>query len=159
MSVRIDYHQVAPGAVRAMLGLEQYLAGQKGEEGLPPSLLELVKIRVSQLNGCAYCLDMHTKDARAAGESEQRLYLLGTWEEAPCFDPREKAALAWAEGLTLQAQNGVTEALFRRTRQQFSERQLADLTLAIVAINGWNRFAVALGAEVGSYRAGQQVTA
>lgn len=159
MSVRIDYYQVAPGAVRAMLGLEQYLAGQEGEEGLPPPLLELVKIRVSQLNGCAYCLDRHTKDARAAGESEQRLYLLGAWEEAPCFDPREKAALAWAEGLTLQAQQGVSEELFHRARQQFSERQLADLTLAIVAINGWNRFAVGLGAEVGSYRAGKHLPA
>jgi len=122
------------------------------ESGLEHSLLELVKLRASQLNGCAYCLDMHSKDARAAGETEQRIYVLSAWREAPFYTPRERAALAWTEAVTLVA-NGVSDARREAARKEFSEKELADLTLAIVTINGWNRLSIALGADVGSYRA------
>jgi len=147
MEKRFDYWKASPGAVQAMLGLEQYTR----QSGLEPALLELVKMRASQINGCAYCLDMHSKDARAAGESEQRLYVLSAWREAPFYTERERAALAWTEAVTEIAREGVSDALYRHAREHFSEKELADLTLAIVAINGWNRLAIALGADVGSY--------
>ena len=102
-------------------------------------------------NGCAYCIDMHTKDARAAGESEQRLYALSAWHETPFFTVRERAALAWTEALTLVSENGVPDELFRATREHFSERELVDLTMAVVAINGWNRIAISFRPPVGSY--------
>jgi AhpD family alkylhydroperoxidase len=144
---RIDYARVAPGTVHAMNALQRYTQ----ESGLEHSLLELVKLRASQLNGCAYCLDMHSKDARAAGETEQRIYVLSAWREAPFYTPRERAALAWTEAVTLIA-GGVSDDLRQATRKEFSEKELADLTLAIVTINGWNRLSIALGADVGSYR-------
>ena len=122
------------------------------QSGLNPALLELVKTRVSQNNGCSYCLDMHTKDARAAGETEQRLYLLSAWREAPFYSARERAALAWAEAVTLLAEQGVSDAEYAEVRSQFDEKTLVDLTLAIVAINGWNRLAVPFRSETGNYQ-------
>jgi AhpD family alkylhydroperoxidase len=148
MPQRIQSAKVAPGAYHAMLGLERYIH----ECGLERPLLELVKMRASQINGCAYCLDMHSKDARSAGESEQRLYVLNAWREAPFYSARERAALEWTEAVTRLGEHGVPDELFERVHQQFSDKELADLTLAIVAINGWNRLAIALGAEVGSYQ-------
>jgi AhpD family alkylhydroperoxidase len=120
--------------------------------GLEHSLLELVKTRSSQINGCAHCLDMHTKDARAAGESEQRLYTLSAWRETPFFSGRERAALAWTEAVTRIADTHVSDALYAEARAQFSEKELADLTLAIVAINGWNRLAISFQAPTGNYQ-------
>lgn len=148
MTPRIDYTTVAPEAVRALYGVEKYLR----QCGLEHSLLELIKIRCSQINGCAYCLDMHTKDARAAGETEQRIYTLSAWHETPFFTEREQAALAWAERITLVASGGVPQELFDKTREQFSEKELADLTWAVVAINAWNRIALSFGNVVGSYQ-------
>jgi len=146
---RIDYKKMAPEAYKAMLGIETYVRGS----GLEGSLLELVKTRVSQINGCAHCLDMHTKEARAAGETEQRLHLLATWREAPFYSDRERAALLWAETLTRISTNDVSDELYAEVRRHFDEKALVDLTLAIIAINGWNRLAVPFRAETGSYRA------
>jgi len=144
---RLDYARVAPGAVHAMYALQQYTQSS----GLEHSLLELVKLRSSEINGCAYCLDMHSKDARAAGETEQRIYVLSAWREAPFYTPRERAALAWTEAVTL-IPNGVTDELYESVREHFDEKELVDLTLAIVTINGWNRLSISLGADVGSYQ-------
>src|SRR5437899_12845112 len=135
MPQRIPSAKVAPGAYHAMLGLERYIH----ESGLERPLLELVKMRASQINGCAYCLDMHSKDARTAGESEQRLYVLNAWREAPFYSERERAALEWAEAVTQIAEHGVPDELFESVRKHFSDKELADLTVALVAINGWNR--------------------
>jgi AhpD family alkylhydroperoxidase len=148
---RIDYRtQSAPGALDGMRALEQHVR----QSGLGPLLLELVKTRASQLNGCAFCIDMHTKDARAHGETEQRLYGLSAWRDAPFYSSRERAALEWTEALTLVAGNDVPDDLYARVRQHFDERQLVDLTLAIVAINGWNRLAISLRfPEPGSHKA------
>lgn len=154
MSTRIKYPKVAPGVLTAMLGLEEYAH----QCGLEAPLLELVKMRASQINGCAFCLDMHSKDARAAGETEQRLYLLSAWREAPCYSERERAALAWTEALTLIADSHVPDEVYHAVRPHFSEKELADLSLAIVAINGWNRLAVAFRSEVGAYQARKPVT-
>lgn len=148
MEPRIAYGQVAPGAMQAMQGLEAYVRGSS----LPQGLLELVRIRASQINRCAYCLDMHTKDARAEGESEQRLYALSAWRETPFYSDRERAALAWTEALTLVSQDPVSDDLYAETRAQFIEREIVDLTLAIVAINGWNRLGVGLRSVPGSYQ-------
>lgn len=142
-SLRIDYKGVAPGAVQAMLGLENYLRGC----GLEKSLLTLVKIRASQINGCAYCLDMHAKEAHESGETEERLRSIRTWRDATCFTPRERAALAWAEALTLVSQGGVTEQLFQETRGHFSEPEMVNLSLAIISINGWNRLNIGFRSE------------
>ncbi len=149
MKQRIDYKKVAPEAYKAMLGIEAYVRGS----GLEHSLLELVKTRVSQINGCAHCLDMHTKDARAAGETEQRLYLLPAWREAPFYSDRERAALVWAEAVTQISTNDVSDELYAEVRRHFDEKALVDLTLAVVGINGWNRLAVPFRAETGSYQA------
>ncbi len=146
--MRLNYSEVSPGVIKAMMGLENHAR----KSGLEPSLLELVKVRASQLNGCAYCLDMHTKDARAAGETEQRLYGLSTWREAPYYTARERAALAFTESVTLITKSHVSDEEFNMARQQFSEKELVDLTLAIVAINGWNRLAIAFRSEAGHYR-------
>jgi AhpD family alkylhydroperoxidase len=135
MKSRIDLAKVAPGVYRAMLGLEKYLH----DCGLETSLLDLVRMCASQINGCAFCLDMHSKDARAAGETEQRLYLLDAWREAPFYSERERAALAWTEALTLVADNHVPDEIYNEVRQHFSEEELVNLSLAVVAINGWNR--------------------
>ena len=149
MSQRLNYKNAAPKGFEAMLALE----GHVRASGLEHALLELVKTRVSQINGCAFCLDMHTKDARAAGESEQRLYLLNAWREAgPMYTPRARAALAWAEAVTQLGPHGIPDALYDEVRGQFDEKALVDLTLAIVAINGWNRLAIPFRSEAGSYQ-------
>ena len=148
MSERIDYAKAAPGAFRAMFMLEKYVRGC----GLEASLLELVRMRASQINGCAFCLDMHSKDARAAGETEQRLYLLSAWREAPFYTDRERAALAWTEALTLVTDGHVPDEVYAEAREHFGEKELADLSLAVVAINGWNRLAIAFRPEVGKYQ-------
>jgi AhpD family alkylhydroperoxidase len=145
--MRIDYRTVAPEAITAMLGLERVVH----ESALEPELLELVKMRASQLNGCGYCLDMHSKDARARGESEQRLHLLAAWREAPFYGERERAALAWCEALTLLPQTGAPEDVYANLERYFDQEEIVALTLAIVAINGWNRFAVGLRSPVGDY--------
>jgi AhpD family alkylhydroperoxidase len=148
MQSRIEYAKVAPGAMTAMLGLETYVR----HCGLEHSLIELVKLRASQINGCAYCVDMHTKDARAQGETEQRLYAVVAWEETPFFTERERAALAWTEAVTLVGQGHVPDAVYEQARCSFGERELIDLTLAIIAINGWNRLAISFRTVPGTYQ-------
>jgi AhpD family alkylhydroperoxidase len=144
---RINFKRVAPSAYRAMLALESYVH----QSGLEPSLLELVKMRASQINGCAYCLDMHSKDARAAGETEQRLYLLSAWREAPFFNERERAALAWTEAVTLISETHVPDEAYSTAKGQFSDEELVNLTMAIVAINGWNRLEISFRGIPGAY--------
>ena len=149
---RLNSMENAQGALSAMYGLTGYLA----KSGLEKNLLHLVEFRVSQINGCAYCLDMHSKDFRAAGESEQRLYLVSAWRESPFYSEREKAALRWAESLTLLSEGGgAPDEVFERARKQFSERKLIDLTMAVITINGFNRLNVAFRNEPGSYQPGQ----
>jgi AhpD family alkylhydroperoxidase len=148
MKQRLNYAEVGGGALRAMYGLEAYLA----KSGLERSLLLLLKFRVSQINGCAYCLDMHSKDARAGGETEQRLYLLDAWREAPLYTERERAALAWAEAVTLVTEGHVPDEVYARARAEFGEEELVNLTLAVVAINGWNRLSIAFRVTAGSYQ-------
>ena len=138
MKSRIDLLHANPKAVQLLLAIERYLHGSSLGSGLQ----HLVKTRASQINGCAYCLDMHTKDARAEGESEQRLYALDAWRETPFFDERERAALEWTEAVTCISFGHASDEVFERVREHFSEEELADLTLAIVAINGWNRLAI-----------------
>ena len=150
MKARIDYAHAAPKVREAMFALQSVV----NDSALEPSLLELVKMRASQINGCAYCLDMHSKDARAAGESEQRLFLLDAWREAPFYSERERAALEWTEALTLIGEGHVPDQLFERVHAQFDDEELALLSLAVVAINGWNRLLIAFRPEVGGYRAG-----
>src|SRR4051794_37064033 len=147
MEARLDYAKLAPDAMRALYSLGAYLA----KCGLEHALLELVKIRASQINGCAYCIDMHTKDARAAGETEQRIYALNAWRETPFFSDRERAALAWAEAVT-QIGGGVSDDLYEEARRQFSEKELVDLTWAVAAINAWNRVAISFRSVPGSYQ-------
>jgi len=147
MKARIDLMHVNPGVVKSMLGLER----QVRQAGFDHALLDLVRMRASQINGCAFCLDMHSKDARANGETEQRLYGLSAWRETPYFSARERAALEWTEALTLVAETGVPDDVYERVRPQFSEDELAHLSLAIVAINGWNRLNVAARTVPGSY--------
>lgn len=149
---RINYRESAPGAFKAMFGLEAYLRSSSLER----NLLHLIKLRVSQLNGCAYCIDMHSKDLRAAGESEQRLYLLDAWEESPFYTDRERAALAWAEAVTRLTGGHVPEELFEAARKQFSETELAELTLAVTAINAWNRLNIAFRVTPGTYQPAAQ---
>lgn len=144
MSHTIDYKHVAPGAYDAMVGLERY---QK-TASIERPLLELIKIRASQLNGCAFCLDMHTRDAIAAGESHKRLHVVAAWREANCFTERERAALAWTEALTQLARAPIPEELHGQVRETFSERELVDLTLAVSTINSWNRLAVSFGLQI-----------
>lgn len=148
--MRIDYRKTFPAAAEAMAGLERAVR----KSPLDPRLLELVRLRASQINGCGYCVDMHTQDARALGETEQRLYLTPAWREAPFYDEREKAALEWTEALTLLPESGAPDEAFERVAAAFSEDEIVALTLAIVAINGWNRFAVGFRTPVGSYRRG-----
>jgi len=148
MKARLDPRRIAPGAMQALLGLQTHVNAC----GLEHGLLELVKYRASQLNGCAWCMDMHTKDARAAGETEQRLYLLSAWHECSFYTERERAALAWTEVVTRLPDGGVSEAVFATARTQFSEQELVELTMAIIAINGWNRINVAFRTVPGTYR-------
>jgi AhpD family alkylhydroperoxidase len=150
MEQRIDWKSVAPEGLAAQRGLETYVR----RSGLESALLELVKTRASQINGCAHCLDMHTKDARAHGETEQRLYALAAWHEAPFYSDRERAALAWTEAVTRIGEERVTDEVYAEARRHFGEKELVDLTLAIVAINGWNRLAVAFRTPAGTYRPG-----
>ncbi len=142
MSKRLDYHNQSPEAIQAMMGLEKHLTHCLHKGTLEKPLLHLIKLRVSQINGCAYCVDMHTREARRDGETEQRLHCLSVWRECPFYSDQEQAALAWAEATTLIASTEISDALFLQTRQQFSEAALVDLTLAIVTINGWNRIAI-----------------
>ena len=151
MKARINLMQMNPGIMNAMLGLEK----QVSKSGLDSRLLDLVRMRASQINGCAYCLDMHSKDARAAGETEQRLYGLSAWREAPYYSARERAALEWTEALTLVSETHVPDSVFECAREQFSEDELAHLSLAIVAINGWNRLNVAARTVAGDYVPGK----
>jgi AhpD family alkylhydroperoxidase len=144
---RFDFAKASPDAYRAMVGLERALA----QGAIEPPLRELVKVRASQMNGCAFCLDMHWKDARAAGESEQRLYGLAAWREAPWYTARERAALAWCEALTFLTDGYVTDEVYQAVRPHFSERELADLSLAIVTINAWNRLMIASRREAGTH--------
>jgi AhpD family alkylhydroperoxidase len=148
MDSRIEYGKAAPGVLKAMWGIEQYVK----KSGLEPSLLELVKMRASQINGCAFCLDMHSKDARAQGESEQRLYLLNAWRESPFYTDRERAALEWTEAVTFIANDHVPDDVYECVRRQFGEEELVDLTMAVVAINGWNRLAISFRAVPGAYQ-------
>ncbi len=131
-----------------MLGVEKYLE----QSGLEASLRELVKLRASQINGCAYCIDMHWKDLRALGESEQRLYGLDAWEESPYYNDRERAALLWTEAVTNIKEGHVPDEVYEKARAPFTEKELADLTLAIAAINAWNRLAIAARAVPGTYQ-------
>ena len=139
MQARIDTAHVNPEVLRVMRGVQSYVDATK----LEPALRELVKIRASQINGCAYCLHMHSRDARKAGESQERLDLVSAWREAPVFSSRERAALAWAEAVTLVADTHVPDEVYEAARAEFSEQELVDLTMAVVAINGWNRLMVA----------------
>lgn len=149
MKPRIDYRKAVPHeALQAMYALE----GQVRKSGLETKLLELVRMRASQINGCAYCLDMHSKDARAEGETEQRLYGLNAWREAPYYSDRERAALEWTEAVTLVSRDQVPDEVYERVRQQFNETELASLTLCVTMINSWNRFAIAFRAEAGTYQ-------
>lgn len=148
MEPRINHANVAPEAIQAMWEVENYVR----RCGLEPGLLELVKFRASQINGCAYCIDMHTKDARAHGESEQRLYALTAWREAPYYTERERAALAWTEAVTEVSRTHVPDEVFDLVSQHFSEKELVDLTMAVVAINGWNRLAVSFRKVPGTYQ-------
>ena len=147
MKARIDLMHVNPGVMQAMLGLER----QVHKAGLDHTLIDLVRMRASQMNGCAFCLDMHSKDARAQGETEQRLYGLDAWRETPYYSARERAALEWTESLTLVADTRVPDDVYERVRAQFSEDELVHLSLAIVAINGWNRLNVAARTVPGDY--------
>jgi len=148
MNPRIDVTKyLTSGLGRAMFTLSSEVASK-----LEPALFELVKIRASQLNGCAYCIDMHTKDARRAGETEQRIYALNAWRETPFFSDRERAALEWTETLTRLADSHVSDELFERVRRQFDEAELVALTFAVIVINGWNRLSISFRPPVGTYQ-------
>ena len=148
MQQRIDFARVAPDAYKAMLGLEEYLH----HSGVEPNLLHLIKLRASQINGCAYCIDMHWKDLRAIGETEQRLYGLDAWEESSYYTDRERAAFAWTEAVTLIREGHVPDEAYETVRKQFSEKEIADLTVAIATINAWNRLAIAGRTPAGKYQ-------
>jgi AhpD family alkylhydroperoxidase len=146
MHARLEYARKSPSGHRAFLALNQFVENC----GLEHPLLELIKIRASQINGCAFCLDMHTVDARAAGESEQRIYLLDGWREAPFYSDRERAALRWTEAVTLVSETHVPDDVYEEARRHFSEEELVNLTWAVVTINGWNRMAIAFRSQPGN---------
>jgi AhpD family alkylhydroperoxidase len=148
MGIRMNYAKAAPGVMKAMDGLETYLANC----GLEPALTDLVKLRASQINGCAYCVDMHSLDARAGGETEQRLYALPVWQETPFFSERERAALLWTEKLTLISIDHVPDEVYAQVRPHFTDEELANLTLVITTINAWNRFALTFRDVPGRYK-------
>lgn len=148
MEPRIDYRRYAQDAQKAMYALENYLS----ECGLEHSLIHLLKMRASQMNGCAFCIDMHSKDARALGETEQRLYELDAWRETPFYTDRERAALAWIEAITLVSQTHVPDAVYDEVRKQFNEKEIIDLIYVATAINSWNRIAISLRVVPGHYR-------
>jgi AhpD family alkylhydroperoxidase len=145
----------APDAMRAIMGVQQYV----NRSGLEPNLLELVKLRASYMNGCAYCVDMHTTDARAHGESEQRLYAVAVWRDTPFFTPRERAALAFTESVTELGREGVPDAVFDEARAHFTDAELVKLTMAVIAINSWNRLNVTFRVPAGKYQRGAAVPA
>jgi AhpD family alkylhydroperoxidase len=148
MTPRLDFARIAPKPYEALISLETYLSGCDIER----ALIDLVKLRASQINGCAFCMDMHWKDARARDEKEQRLYGLDAWREAPYYSARERAALKWTETVTRIAETHVTDSIFSDVREQFSEKELVDLTYVIAAINAWNRLAISFRMEAGSYK-------
>jgi len=148
MQPRLKFNEASAGAYKAMLALETYVQNC----GLEKATWELVKLRASQINGCAYCLDMHSKDARAAGETEQRLYCLSTWRECPFYTDRERAALEWTEALTLISKDHVPDPVYEAVKPHFTEKELVDLTMAVIAINGWNRIAIPFRFVPGSYK-------
>jgi AhpD family alkylhydroperoxidase len=150
MKSRIDFTHIPPQSLKPLFAL----GAQIEASGLEHSLLELVKMRSSQLNGCAHCLDMHSKDARAAGETEQRLYLLDAWRETSLYSERERAALAWTEAVTLVADGHVPDDVYGEASSHFSEQELVALTFAITAVNSWNRLNIAFRMEAGGYRPG-----
>src|SRR6266852_6177969 len=152
MEPRIDYRKYAAEAQKSLYALEKNIA----ECGLDHKLIHLIKMRASQINGCAYCLDMHSKDARAAGETEQRLYELNAWRETPFYSERERAALAWAEALTLVHQTHAPDDLYEEVRKRFTEEEVVSLTAAIVSINSWNRLAIGFRAVPGTYQPAQK---
>ena len=151
MEARINVAKLNPGGYKLMYGFAEYLA----KSSLDKKLIDLIHLRVSQINGCAYCLDMHWKDLKAEGESDQRLYSLDAWRETTFYSERERAALTWAEAVTNIRDGHVSDNVFDQVRAQFSEQELADLTLAVVAINGWNRLNIAFRTPAGTYRPGQ----
>jgi len=148
MEERFNIAKAAPGVYHAMLGLETYLKGC----GLEEPLLDLIKLRASQINGCAYCLDMHWKDLAALGEKEQRMYGLDAWREAPYYTERERAALAWTEAVTTVREGHVPDEVYEHAKKQFTEKELANLTFAVATINAWNRLAIASRAPAGTYQ-------
>jgi AhpD family alkylhydroperoxidase len=148
MAARLDYGKASPEATRALYALEMFVKGS----GLDHSLLELIKLRASQINGCAFCVDMHWKDARAAGESEERLYMLSAWEEATVYSDKERAALALTEAVTLVSQTHVPDAVFEEAKKHFSDKELTNLIVAISTINAWNRLSITFRAEPGRYQ-------
>jgi AhpD family alkylhydroperoxidase len=149
MEPRIDFRTFNPEPIQALSAMEKYIAGC----GLPHRLIHLLKLRASQINGCAYCIDMHSIDARATGETEQRLYALNAWRETPFFDDRERAALGWIEAVTLVAETHVPDEVYQETRKYFSEQEIVDLTFIAATINAWNRLAIAMRSLPGRYRA------
>jgi AhpD family alkylhydroperoxidase len=148
MGTRLNYGKAAPGAMRAMNGLETYIANC----GLEAPLKDLVRLRASQINGCAYCVDMHSLDARAGGETEQRLYALPVWHETPFFSERERAALLWTEKLTLISLDRVPDSIYEQVRPHFTDEELVNLTLLIATINAWNRFGISFRDVPGNYK-------
>lgn len=154
MKERLNYSKAAPAGIKPVQGLEHYVRNC----GLEIDLLELVKLRASQINGCAYCIDMHTKDARTHGESEQRLYAISAWRETPFFSERERAALAWAEAVTLIGESHMPDEVYNAAKEHFSEKELVDLTLAVIVINSWNRLAITFRTPAGSYEPNHATT-
>jgi AhpD family alkylhydroperoxidase len=148
MEPRIDYRKVAPGVFQAALGLEKYL----GQCGIEETLIHLIELRASQINGCAYCIDMHWKDLRAAGETEQRLYGLDAWRESPYYTARERAALAWTEAITIIRETHAPDEVYEEVRNNFSEKEIANLTFAVATINVWNRLAISMRSVPGKYQ-------
>lgn len=143
MTKRLDYYQAAPTAMKAMFSLED----EAKQSSLPSNLRELVRIRASQINGCAFCVDLHIADALKNGEQPRRIYALNTWKETPFFNERERMALLWAETLTLIAQNGASEEIYQQVKAVFNDQEMAELTFEIATINAWNRFGVGFGVQ------------
>ncbi len=154
MNNRLDYGKVLPEGMKIIYDLDHY----SSTSGLEPGLLDLIKLRASQINGCPYCIDMHTKDARTGGETEQRLYSLSVWREAPYYTDRERAALALTEAVTLISENHVSDDIYEQAQKQFNDKELVKLMIGISIINVWNRFAVTFGDEPGSYKPDHFVT-
>lgn len=155
MTARINAYEKGQGAFKTLFGASAYL----NKSSIGKNLIELIDYRVSQINGCAYCLDMHSKDLRHGGETEQRIYLLSAWRETDLYTPREKAALGWAEAVTELKDREVSDEAYEEARKEFSEEELVDLTLAVTMINMWNRFNIAFRTPAGNYQPGQWATA